>query len=190
MKEALVILNSSDAAATFVTGISGWKSRTGLFFGDNPGAERAARYEGCTYVVCDCGAEVPKGYILCRDCREAVVVEKYRAMPTKGYDGASFLYSESADRYFDGWNEVKDYCDDEEGRTPENLLLVICEPQYAGEIDGTEYYCDDLPEDYTLEDCDKGLAALFDELNKYIREEKPVLGWFPGKFAVDLPASE
>ena len=190
MKETPMILNSSDEAATFVTGISGWKSRLGHFFGDNAGAERAARYDGCTHVACDCGVPVEKGYTRCRSCRESAVVKKYRAMPTKRLEGTSFLYSESHDRFFDDWEAVLDYCADEEDCNPEDLLLVICEPQCANEIDGTEYYCDDLPEDCTLEDCDKGLAALSDELNKYIREEKPVLGWFPGKFALDLSVSE
>ena len=187
-KEAPVILDSSDEAATFVT-VSGWCSRLGHFYGDGPHAEQAARYEGCTHVLCDCGATVPRGYTKCSDCRSAVELAKYQAMPKKAWDGVGMLYSDFADRYFNDWSEVEDYCEEAEDLTPKDLCLIICEPQYASEVDGDEIYRDDIPEDLTLDDVAKDLAALFDELNGYIREYKPLLSWGPGKFAVDLSTS-
>ena len=54
-----MILNTSDEAAHFVTGLSGWVSRHGHFYGND---ERLARYDGCTHTVCECGKPCEKGW--------------------------------------------------------------------------------------------------------------------------------
>ena len=52
---------------------------------------------------------------------------------------------------------------------------MICEPQYAWEID-PDYYADILPEDYTLDDCYSELAEAIEAANELIRKkEEPEL---------------
>lgn len=187
LKGEPVVMRNSPEAAQLVT-VTGWRSRRGYFFGLD---ERTARYNGCTHVHCSCGRVIEKGRTKCSDCRGAAEVVKYNAMPKKVWDGTGMLYSEAADRYFSNWDEVEDFlAEEEEAQSADSLLLVICEPQYASEIEEDEHYCDSLPEDCTVADADKELAAMFDELNSYIRENKPVLSWYPGKFAVDLSVSQ
>jgi hypothetical protein len=58
---------------------------------------------------------------------------------------------------------------------------VICEPNYAWQID-PDYYCDILPEDSTLEDVYPELAAAIDEVNKLIRKKEKTMSWRSGKY--------
>lgn len=52
-----MILPSSDEAAQQVT-VTGWRSREGLFYGND---ERIARWAGATHVECsECGKPTPK----------------------------------------------------------------------------------------------------------------------------------
>jgi len=44
--ETVVMEDSAEAAS--VQTVTGWVSRLGHFFGANEGAERTARYDGCT----------------------------------------------------------------------------------------------------------------------------------------------
>lgn len=63
-----VVMSDSTEAAQLVT-ITGWVSRTGIFYGND---ERIARYAGCTHRPCeteDCGKPTEKTYIYCDDCR-------------------------------------------------------------------------------------------------------------------------
>lgn len=178
MDEKAIILPDDPAAATFQT-VSGWVSRRGFFYGQD---ERLARYDGSTHRVCpECGALIEKnGY--CRPCHIKKEITKFEAMPRKTWDGVGMLYSDSQDRYFYGWDDVDDYCASEEV-TPESLHLIICEPVYAREIDPTEYYEGDLPDEGEIP---SDLQKAFDELNAFIREEKIILSWTPGRFAADI----
>ncbi|MNL82122.1 hypothetical protein D3C87_2094230 [compost metagenome] len=54
------------------------------------------------------------------------------------------------------------------------------------EIDPSDVFCDDLPEDGEIRD--EQLEAAFDLLNEMIRQSKP-LSWSEGKFAASLPQS-
>ena len=59
-QEEKTILFTSDEAAKYTDGISGWVSRDGFFWGKD---ERAARYHGCTHVLCeDCGNPARSGF--------------------------------------------------------------------------------------------------------------------------------
>lgn len=179
--ETPMILNTSDEAARFVTNISGWVSRDGLFFGKD---ERTARWSGCTHVACEtCGTPTPKGYLICDACRSKKDAEKYEAREKRKWDGPEMAYSEAVDKYFTDWDEAEDYCEQEEW-SMESLRLVICEPNYAREVE-SDFWCDDLAEDGELP---PGLEKALEELNSYIRDEKIILSWSPGKYAVDLSA--
>lgn len=170
-----IILPSSEKAATFQT-VSGWVSRKGFFYGKD---ERLARYDGSTHHPCsECGELVEKNHY-CRPCHAKKERLMFEAMPRKEWDGVGMLYSAEKDHYFYGADDVDDYCASEEV-TPESLRLIICVPTHAGEVDPTEFYESDLPEDGEVP---ADLQKEFDELNEFIRESKIVLSWTPGKYA-------
>ncbi|MNI64788.1 hypothetical protein D3C73_1202530 [compost metagenome] len=54
------------------------------------------------------------------------------------------------------------------------------------QIDPSDVFCDDLPEDGEIRD--QQLVAAFDLLNEMIRQSEP-LSWSEGKFAASLPQS-
>ena len=67
---------------------------------------------------------------------------------------------------------------------PEELRVVICEPNYASEIDGADIFCDDLPPDGELP---SELQEAFDALNAVIKKTGP-LSWSAGKYVAELPS--
>lgn len=69
---------------------------------------------------------------------------------------------------------------DRQGRfwgNDENLRLLICEANYPREIDGSDHFSDDLPEDGELPSV---LEAAFEALNEVIKKQPP-LSWSPRK---------
>lgn len=177
-----MILSTSDEAAEYKTGLSGWVSRDGRYYGDD---ERMARWAGATHVPCrECGTPTEKGWVICEACRERKDDEKYAARPRQAWAGEP-LYSETTDRWFFDEGSLDDYCEDEQVDR-NDLRLIICEPVYAHEIDPNEYYTDELPEDGEV---DGDLADAFDALNALIRERRKPLSWKPGKFAATFDPS-
>ncbi len=166
-----VVLNNSDEAAKLVT-VTGWVDRHGRFWGDD---ERMARYCGATHFVCECGGIHDRQYTKCETCRNADRLARYQAMPERPWDGEAPLYSDAADQYFFSSEELVEYVIDEPDRTYESLRLKLCKPNYARQLDGSEYFSDDLPEDGELPDA---LESAFDALNEVIRQQGP-LSWSP-----------
>jgi hypothetical protein len=175
-----IVMFESNEAAQYKTGLSGWVSSNGHYWGED---ERAARYDGCTHRACeDCGQPTEKSWLVCAKCRDIREVKKHTIMPRKEWDEKGMLYSDTADKYFQDWDEVEDYCVDEE-TTIEKLRLVICEPQYLPLLDAGDYGCDELAEDGELPD--KVIEAI-DKFNKVIKTTKPI-SWYPGEYAVIIP---
>lgn len=173
--EPKIIMMDSDEAAHLQTGLSGWVSSNGIFYGDD---ERAARYNGCTHRKCeDCGEPCEKGWPVCKRCREIRDIKRYEAMPKEEWDGEGGLYSDAYDKYFRDWSEVDGFCEDE-GIEMKDLRLIICVPQYLPLLD-SDYGCDELPEDGELPD---SVIKAIDDFNKVIRATPPV-SWYPGKKA-------
>ena len=171
------ILYNSDEAATYVTNIKGWISARGFFYGDEPGAQGTARYDGCTHRICSCGREMTKNWTLCDECREQKAIKKYNAMEKEVWDGEALIYSDTNDKYFHSIDEIDEYCD-EEKCTIASLRLLICEPNHLRQID--EDYCfDDMPDDSYLPDA---VSDAIDAFNKVITEQDPI-SWHPGKTA-------
>jgi hypothetical protein len=157
--------------------VTGWRSRNGHFYGDN---EHLARWDGCTHLICDCGAEMDRTYTICRACRNKKRLAQYQAMPFKEWDGETPLTLNDDDRYFWSEDDLLEYCE-EENIQPEDLRLVICEPNYAWQIDD-DYYCDILPEDHTLADAYPDLADAIEKVNEMIRKKEKPLSWGAGKY--------
>lgn len=174
-----MIMMDSDEAATQMT-ITGWWSRHGRFYGND---ERTARHDGCTHRKCErCGEPVEKSWLVCKRCRDEADIQKFKAMPRKAWDGKAMIYSELKDQYYSDPDEALEelaYCD---GLTSEDLRLIICEPNYADELD-SEYWCDSIPESGDIPDWLEDAIAQF---NKAIADKEP-LSWIPGKFALLLP---
>ncbi len=179
-KENQVIMFDSDEAAQYRTGLSGWVSRHGNYWGID---ERAARYDGCTHTRCeDCGEPVDRGRLICPKCGEARDVKRYNAMPKEKWNGKGLLYSDAADRYFSSWDEAGEFLVDDctLGATSiESLRLIICEPHYLPILDESEFGCDEMAEDGELPDI--VIQAIWD-FNKVIKAAGPV-SWWPGKKA-------
>ena len=172
----------SEEAARKVT-LTGWQSRDGHFYGQN---EHIARYAGCTHLLCNCGAEMTKGYTICKDCRQKKRDETYQAKPFKQWNGEPLTVFDT-DQYFFHESELLDYCEEHECK-PDELQLVICDPQYAWEVNPDELYSDILPEDNYVGDMDPELADAFETLNVLIRQRKNPLSWREGKYRTSYAA--
>jgi hypothetical protein len=182
-----IIFEDDQESATYRTDISGWVDANGLYFGDK---ERTARYSGSTHRRCEKCGHVFKKNAYCRPCREEIKKAQFLAMPKKKWDGSGCVYSLTDDKYFWSMDEVDDFCyneglDDDLGVIHrEKLELVICEPIYAREIP-EDFYYDDLPEDSSLEEASPELFQIVNNFNHVIHEERIILSWQPGKFAVE-----
>lgn len=176
-----IILDTDPKAATYRTDIKGWVSRTGLFYGDDPGAEQAARYDGCTHHKCSqCPNPTPKGRVYCPACAEAQKIAQYKARQRKKWDETGAIYSDKYDVFFSSWDDAEHFAATH--ATPPGVLsdlrLLICEPVYLRPLD-PDYWMDDFPED--LEIPEEVLSAI-DELNQVLKNYGPI-SWWPGKFA-------
>ena len=178
-----IVMYGSEEAATYRRDIEGWVDRHGTFCGKS---EDMARYRGCTHRPCSkCGKPTPKSYTVCDECRRKAEVEKYEARERKDWDEKVPVYSDSLDKFFHDWSEIQDAADENEMEV-ENLLLIICEPVFAYEVDPEEYYQvfqEFLPDEESLP---AEIEEAFKTLNAAIRDCKTPLRWEPGKFAVRL----
>jgi len=181
MSENKIILYTSDEAAAYQTGLRGWVSRTGYFFGDNKDSEKLARYSGCTHVLCQhCGKPTPKAWSACRECRDRQRKEKYLEMPAKKWDGETPLYSEYNGKFYgDIAIAQEDAYDDQIGL--DDMMLIICDPVYLSPI-CEDLWGDELPEDGELPD---RIRKALNEFNRILKDFGPV-SWQPGKFRVDI----
>jgi hypothetical protein len=174
-----MILYSDDKAATYRTGLSGWVSSRGFFFGDNKDSEHMARYDGCTHVECKyCGKPARRGYTACQSCRNKKALERYFEMPLVEYDGKSMIYSQGWDRFFADWDELTDHLFDQpEYPSDAEIQLILCEPIYLHSIDD-DYWVDCYPTeaDYELPD---DVKDAIDQLNSVLAKAHPS-SWEPG----------
>lgn len=178
-----MILDTDDRAARLMT-ITGWVSRHGRFYGDD---ERIARYAGCTHRACeDCGKPTPKHWLVCTECGHKRAVARYATYPRKPWNGEGMVYSEAQDRYFAAIEDVLEACEDE-GTTPEDLLLVHCTPNYPRPLEAS-YFEDALPEDSGY-DLPQQLAAAIEDFNAAIKDHPP-LSWSPTRTAATVEMSE
>lgn len=183
------IMYASDAAAKRVT-VAGWLSADGRFWPDGSDpkfAEHHARWGGCTHLICECGNEHQKNYTICDACIAKKNDERYQAMEFKEWNGDPVcLYRD--DTYFFSEDALEQWAEDNGIVDLSTIQLVICEPQYAWMIEGTDHYIDMLPEDTQLEEVAPKLAAAIEQVNEVISTEKEILCWMPGKFRTTYTA--
>jgi len=175
-----IILPDSPEAAKKMT-VTGWVSRRGFFYGDD---ERIARYDGSTHGKCDvCGSVAPKSQVWCEKCHQAKLDDTWKAMPRKEWDGKTPLAIFDSDTYFFDADQIDYHCEDH-GCKPEDLRLVFCVPIKPKYIYADDLFCDELPEDGSVDDAD--VLAAIDALNKAVERAEP-FSWYPGKVAAVLP---
>lgn len=172
------VLSTSDDAAKLVT-ITGWKSRRGIFFGED---ERTARYDGCTHMPCDtCSKPTDKHSIYCDACRLKRDTERYWALPAERWDGQCMIFAEAEDEYYQSLESFLEHAEDEQF-DPVDLRPLLCDPIIAREVD-PDYWCDDMAEDGELPaELEEALKAL----NAVIKQHQFVLSWSPSKVRLDL----
>ena len=172
MTDTSVILPTSAEAATYRTDVKGWVSRSGRYFGDD---ERLARYDGCTHMVCDCGAPAEKSRIRCDSCQATRDAAKWEALPLVEWDGETPLCIYRGDTYFFDIDQVRDYADEQVVKVSE-LRLVLCKPVCARRL-AVDYWAHQLVEG---DDAPSWLEDAVDEFNEVIakRRTEP-LSWMP-----------
>lgn len=171
------IMYDSDEAATFKTGISGWVSSKGHFYGKN---EQSARYDGSTHRVGTCGHKTKHPYTICEECRRVKGKNKYLSMPYVEWDMKTPVCLFDDDKYFFFYEEVFEYCEDNDIEVCD-LRLCICTPNHFTEVEVDSIAPEDeAPEDYDG-DLPKEIQGALDNLNKIIREFKKPFTWSQGK---------
>lgn len=175
MKTQKMILRDSDEAASIQT-VTGWVSSSGRFWGND---EAMARYDGSTHQKCPKNPDHPviSNQSYCEVCHEEKQNEAYSKMERKPWNGEP-LCVWYTDRYFFDAESIADYCEEHQVAVSD-LKLVICLPNYPSEVDGSDIFCDDLPEDGELP---SDLEDAFNALNKAIKNSPP-LSWSPGNVA-------
>lgn len=174
----IIHYDSPEAARPYTK--EGWASANGLFYAD----EHTARWAGCTHVKCECGKWTEKMYTKCEDCRIRRRKERYEALPFQAWDTEQPICSFDGQHYFFDEEELIEHCEENE-INPDDLLLVICEPNYMREV-YWDHWEDVWPEDRNLpEVVEKALI----ELNKAIRAAGPV-SYSPGKIRTSYKLPE
>jgi hypothetical protein len=174
MQDDAIVMFDSDEAATYRTGLSGWVSGRGLYFGNADGAEKAARYDGCTHHRCSsCGAVTSKTYSRCDDCRSKAELARYYAMPVGEWDGKALVYSEASGMFYESPESAMEFCESGDPR------LILCRPIYGAKLDSS-FFEDQLPEGY---DTPNALQEAIDAFNKAV--SGLILSWEPGKHRLE-----
>jgi hypothetical protein len=178
MSEEKIIMYDTPAAATYRTGIEGWVSSDGRFFGKGEHAEQMARYAGSTHQKCECGGIAPKGWIRCEECRRKKANEDYLKLPYKEWDGNEPICLYDDDRFFFSEEELIDYLYDHE-LNGSDVQLVLCQPMMYQPID-SETVAGDSHEDW---EPSKELEDRIKQFNEFLKTLPPH-SWEPGKIRI------
>lgn len=175
MENEKMILFDSPEAAQYKTGIEGWVSSDGRFFGKGERAEQTARYAGSTHHKCECGGIAPRGWIRCEDCQRKTAGENYLKLPYKEWDCDAPICLYDDDRYFFSEDDLINYLYDHK-LNGSDVQLVFCEPVKYRSI-GTEDIAPDSHEDW---EPSKALEEKIKEFNGFLKTLSPH-SWMPGK---------
>jgi hypothetical protein len=169
-----MILFDSDAAAMLQTGLSGWVSGTGFFYGKD---ERAARYAGCTHTRCtECGTPIFKSYTACESCREKRRTERFNAFESRPWSGNEPVCVFGGEEFFFDEESFLDWCDADD-LDPTSVRLVFADPERLPEF-GMDNFVDYLPSD--CEELPAAIQEAVNALNAAIKANGP-MAWVPGK---------
>lgn len=181
------VMYDSPEAAQFRTGLSGWVSRDGRFWGDD---EHMARYCGATHRKCEgngCDQVISlRARSLCSTCEAAAAAARWEQMPQEEWDGVCMLASYRSDYFFRDTDEIVQHCLDHDIEAVRSLQLVLTEPNLMHEFDPSDFMHDSLPEDMSFDDvAPAAVVAALDALNQAIRDHAShALSWSPGQTRV------
>lgn len=159
----------------------GYLSNDNYFYND----ANMARYRSCTHKTCECGKPMTKYYTKCESCRNKINNQRYNELPFQEWDGVTPIATYDGDEYFFDIDDLEWYCEENE-ITPDELKLVICEPNKMREIP-YDYWDDIMPEN--MEELPKEINDALETFNKVIREAKPI-SWRPGKIRTTYYSNE
>lgn len=169
--EEKIIMYDSPEAAVYKTGLEGWVSSTGRFWGKD---EHMARWEGCTHTTCPCGKIIKnRTYTICEDCRHKKASERYNSMPFREYMGEPVV-TWDGDTYFFEEDDLAFYCEENELT---EIDLLFCEPIMWSDVK-EDYWGDDMPEN--VDEIPEELQKALDNLNKVVKSLPPC-SYEPGK---------
>lgn len=169
----------SECAAERFT-VEGWRCLKchRFFYGSEPAAERSARYCCATSFPCGCGGRYEKGWTCCEECRRKATAERWRKLERVEWDGETPLARfTGSDKFFWAADDLAEYLYDEE-LTLDEMMLVVCTPDYGRKFDLIEHIEDSLPED-NEPDLD-GADEIDAVVNKWLKDHGP-FSWYPGK---------
>lgn len=164
-QEEKIILFDSPEAAQLKT-ITKWVSSDGRVWPN----EDAARYAGCTHNKCECGSIKKRGYIRCDSCSAKRAAVEYEKLKFKEWDGKEPVCLFDGEKYFFDQEDIDIYCEDNDIK-PQDLQLVICEPNHFNGID-EDYWADIMPADGDGE-LPKALQEKLAEFNEFIKTLPP-----------------
>lgn len=182
-----LVMYDSPEAAQFRTGLSGWVSRDGRFWGAD---EHMARYCGATHRTCEgegCDQVVSiQARSLCSTCEAAAAATRWEKMPQEEWDGACMLASYRSDYFFRDTDEIVQHCIDHDIEAVRTLQLVLTEPNLMHEFEPSDLMHDSLPEDMSFEDvAPQAVVDALDALNQTIRDHAShALSWSPSQTRV------
>ena len=176
MENKIILMDSPEAATE--TTITAWKSASGHIYTN----EHVARYEGCTHRKCEyCGEPCLKRWSACESCRAKRKKEAFMALPVVEWDEKTPLCIYGSDQYLCNYNEILDYCEENELR-PLELMLVLCEPMELRTLD-YDFFEDCLADEQELPE---EIKKAIDEFNAKIVAYSLVISWVPAKKRIKL----
>ena len=107
---------------------------------------------------------------------------EYSSRPFSPWEG-EMVYSEILNQFFQSPEEIIAYIRDKGLEMPENLKLVICEPERWRLLDSNYWYSD--AEDFGT-DIPKELEEAIEALNRVVRS-LPVANWCRGLYRTEMP---
>lgn len=170
---------SNEEAAEFRTNIEGWVCKTcRRFYGNEPGAERTARY--CCEKDHKCGTEgcenrAKKHWIYCDSCMAKHDLERYLKLEVVEWDGEVPLVVHDDDEFFFSADDLSDYLD-REGVKLEDMCLVVAVEDPPRHFDLSDFLDDHLPDGLEPDDHTKLDAYV----NRWIEKHVPKV-WTAGK---------
>jgi hypothetical protein len=175
-----IVLDTDPNLCEYKTNVKGWVGKDGRFYGNN---KEQAIHCNSTHKKCEKGHVYIRNYINCPDCQSQTIAERYFKLDFVQWDGKTPLALYDDDKYFFDEEDIQDYADENEVRT-EELMLVICTPEYLPEV-GEDYFEEAIPADWELEDTNPEVYQKLKELNEVISKAKASC-WYPGKFRTTI----
>lgn len=171
-KEEKIIMYDSPEAAEMRTGISGWVSSTGRFWGQD---EHMARWEGSTHKKCEeCGTVHEKMWAYCPECYKKKRREQFFKLPEVPFDQVECCMIWDDDTFFfSPQDDIPEYCADHD-IDPADLMMEVCEAKTELSKVGEDYWQDELPEDHDLP---PEIQTALNTLNEVIKKHSPTVWW-------------